>query len=103
MWKIICRFKGQYWKIHNFFSSNREKKLQELVKLKKKLQIYYTLKFIASATFMTSSLSNLANNLAEGIHKIKLKYRHNNKNVRRVERNAKIVTAALNIQALKFI
>ena len=52
---------------------------------------------------MTSSLSNLANNLAEGIHKIKLKYRHNNKNVRRVERNAKIVTAALNIQTLKLI
>ena len=52
---------------------------------------------------MTSSLSNLANNLAEGIHKIKLKYIHNNKNVRRVERNTKIVTAALNIQALKLI
>ena len=101
MWKIICRFKGQYWEIHNVFSSNREKKLQELVK--KKLQIYYTLKFSASATFMASSLSNLANNLAEGIHKIKWKYRHNNKTVKRVERNTKIVTAVLNIQALKLI
>ena len=28
---------------------------------------------------MASSLSNLVNNLSEGIHKIKCKYRHNNK------------------------
>ena len=29
---------------------------------------------------MASSWSNLANNLAEGTHKIKCKYRHHNKN-----------------------
>ena len=28
---------------------------------------------------MASSLSNLANNLAEGIHKVEPKYRHENK------------------------
>ena len=35
--------------------------------------ISYKIKFIDSARFMASSLSNLADNLAEGIHKIKCK------------------------------
>ena len=35
--------------------------------------ISYKIKFIDSARFRTSSLSNLVNNLAEGIHKIKCK------------------------------
>ena len=39
----------------------------------------YTLQFLNSARFMASPLSNLANNLSEGIHKIKCKYRHNDK------------------------
>ena len=34
---------------------------------------YYILQFIDSARFMTSSLSNLVNNLSEGIHTIKCK------------------------------
>ena len=33
--------------------------------------ISYILQFIDSARFMASSLSNVANNLSEGIHKIK--------------------------------
>ena len=33
----------------------------------------YSLQFIDSARFLASSLSNLVNNLAEGIHKIKCK------------------------------
>ena len=37
------------------------------------------IKFINSARFMVSSLSNLVNNLAEGIHKNKCKYGHYNK------------------------
>ena len=37
------------------------------------------LQFIDSATFMTSSLSNLVNNFAEGVHRIKCKFRHNDK------------------------
>ena len=41
--------------------------------------ISYILQFMDSAIFMTSSLSNLVNNLSEGIHEIKCKYRHNDK------------------------
>ena len=40
----------------------------------------YRLKCIDSARFMASPLSNLVNNLAEGIDKTKGKYGHNNKN-----------------------
>ena len=39
----------------------------------------YKLQFFDSARSMASSLSNLVNNLAEGIHKIKCKYEHHNK------------------------
>ena len=41
--------------------------------------ISYMLQFIASARFMTSVLSNLVNNLSEGIHRIKCKYKHDKK------------------------
>ena len=40
--------------------------------------ISYKLKLIDSTIIMASSISNLADNLAEGIHKIKCKYRHDN-------------------------
>ena len=36
--------------------------------------ISYILQFIESARFMASSLSNLVNNLFEGIHRIKCKF-----------------------------
>ena len=52
---------------------------------------------------MTRSLSNFFNNLSEGIHKIKYKIGHSDKNVKRVELNINIVTAFLNIQILKMI
>ena len=39
----------------------------------KVLPTYPTKKIIDSARFMASSLSNLVDNLAEGIHKIKFK------------------------------
>ena len=39
----------------------------------------HRLQFIDSARFMASSLSNLVNIAAEGIHKIKCKYRHDDK------------------------
>ena len=44
--------------------------------MEKKLQknITYILQCIDGARLMTSSLSNLVNNLSEGIHKIKCKY-----------------------------
>ena len=38
--------------------------------------ISYVLQFIDSARFMASSLSNLVNNISEGIHRIKRKYGH---------------------------
>ena len=41
--------------------------------------ISYRLQFIDNTKFMASSLSNLVNNLAEGIHIIKCKYGHDNK------------------------
>ena len=36
-------------------------------------------KYNDNARFMASSLSNLVNNLSEGIHRIKCKYRHDDK------------------------
>ena len=58
-----------------------EKELTKIVKKGKEIKkaISYKLEFIDSARFMTASLSNLVNNLAEGIHKIKWKYRHDDK------------------------
>ena len=41
--------------------------------------ISYILQFIDSARFMASSLSNLVNNLSEGIYRIKCKYGHDEK------------------------
>ena len=42
----------------------------------------YILQFIDSAGFMSSSLSNLVDNLSEGIHGIKCEYGHNDKKIR---------------------
>ena len=52
---------------------------------------------------MASSLSNLVNNLSEGIHKIKCKFWHNYKNFKHAELNISIATAFLNTQILKMI
>ena len=58
------------------FTAPIKKKLQQLIKMEKKLKkyIYYILQFIDSARFMASSLLNLVNFLSEGIHRIKRKY-----------------------------
>ena len=53
-----------------------KRKLKEVAKIDKDdnesvVTISYKIKFIDSATFMASLLSNLVDNLAEGIHKIK--------------------------------
>ena len=50
---------------------------------------------------MTCSLSNLDNNLAKRIQRIKCKYRNGNKNVKYAELNTKVASAFLNIQNLK--
>ena len=69
----------EYWTIHNLYSSNRkkvtriDKKEQEITKKS------YRLHVIDGTRFMASSWSNLVNNLAEGIHKIKCKYKRDNK------------------------
>ena len=42
-------------------------------------KISYILQFIDSATFLASSLSNLVNNLSEGLHRIKCKLGHDDK------------------------
>ena len=39
--------------------------------------ISYVLQFIDSARFMASSLSNLANNLSDGVDRIKCKFENN--------------------------
>ena len=49
---------------------------------------------------MTSSLSNLVNDLAKGIHKIKCNTMKK-KNVKLAELNTKIATAFLNTQTFK--
>ena len=70
--------------------------------MEEKLQksISYILQFIDSARFMASSLSNLVNNLSEGMHRIKFKYRHEDK---KCELNISIATVFLNIKPLKMI
>ena len=69
--------------MHNLFSPNRKKKLKELVNMAKKLlkTISYRLEFIHITKSMASTLSNLVNNLAERIYKIKCKYEHNDKKI----------------------
>ena len=52
---------------------------------------------------MASSLSNLANNLSEGIHRIKCKFGHDNKTVKFVELNVSIAIVFLNTQTIKMI
>ena len=63
----------------------------------------YILQFIDSAEFMASSLSNLVNNLSEGIHRIKCKYQMMIKNVKLLELNISVSTLFLNRKVLKII
>ena len=71
-----------------------------IIELYTQINIYKL--FNDSARFMACSLSNLFNNFAEGIHKMRCKYRDDIKNVKH-ELNIKIVNAALNMQMLKII
>ena len=54
--------------------------------------ISYKLQFINSARVMASSLLNLVDNLSEGIHKIKCKFGHDDKNLKLAELNINIST-----------
>ena len=52
---------------------------------------------------MASSLSNLVDNLAEGIHKVKCKINMKIKNMKRLKLNTKIVSVTSNTQTVKMI
>ena len=64
--QFICL--GENTEKNNLFSSNT-----------KRSYIFFRLEFIDSGRFIVSSLSNLVNNLVEGIDKIKFKYKHDDK------------------------
>ena len=49
------------------------------------------------ARFMASLFSNLVDNPTEGIHKVKCKYEHDDKNAKRVEQIPNILSVFLNI------
>ena len=51
---------------------------------------------------MTSSLSNLVKNLAEGLYRIKCKYGYNNKNVKHTELRIKCSVSACFFKAIIF-
>ena len=53
--------------------------------------MFYVLQLIDSAIFMESSLSNLVNNLSEGLHRVKCTSGHDYKNVKHMELNISIV------------
>ena len=63
----------------------------------------YMLQFIDGKRFMASSLSNLLNNLAERIYKIKSKYGRNDKKCETYRINISIATVFLNTQTLNMI
>ena len=68
--------------------------------------ISYKLQFIDCARFMASSLSNLINNIAEGIHKTKCKYDKKCiviKKVKLLELNTNTARVFLNTQTLKIV
>ena len=90
-------FRRKYWKINNLYSSNI-KNGEETTK-----NISYILHFIDSTRFITSSLSNFIICLSEGLHRIKCKLGHDNKNVKHVELNVSIATVSTNIKTLKMI
>ena len=73
-------FRRKHWKIHNFCSSNR-KKVERVDKNGGEItkNMSYILQFIDRAKFMVCSLSNVVNNLSEGIHRIRCKYGHDDK------------------------
>ena len=74
--------------------------MQELKKSGEEItkNVSYILQFTGSARFMANSLSNLANNLHEGIHRINLSLDTMIKNVKYVELSISIATVFWNTQ-----
>ena len=83
---------------NNFFKRKIDINEKEVTKTKS-----YKSKLTNCIRCMASSLSNLVDNHAEGIHKSKSNYKHDNKKVKNANLNTKIVNAILNIQMLKMI
>ena len=81
---VAEQFEGQFTclgenaKNDSSFSAPIEKEVIKIDKESTK-NISYRLQFIDSANFTESSLSNLVNNIAEGIHRIKCKYGYDEK------------------------
>ena len=79
--KLANKSEGQlepFWENKEMYKNFFVPIKQEITKIDKDCNervatIFYTIKFIDSAKFIASSLSNLVDNLAEGIHKIKCK------------------------------
>ena len=74
-------FSGENTEKYKTFSVPIEKQITRIDKKWKEVTktISYRLQIIGSARFIATSLSNFVNSLAEGIHKIKCKYRQNKK------------------------
>ena len=72
---------GENTEKYIFFTAPIEKEVTRIDKNKKEItkNISYILQFIGSARFMPSSLSNLVNNISPGVHGIKCKYEHDDK------------------------
>ena len=73
-------FKRKLWK-HITFRVSIEKEASRIDKNREKItkNIPYILQLIDRTRLMASSLSNLVNNLSEGIHRIKCKFTHDDK------------------------
>ena len=69
------------------FSFSAEKEVTRIDKNGKEIKknIPYVSQFIDSARSMTNSLLSLVNSLSEGLHRIKCKLEHNDRNVKHVE------------------
>ena len=62
-------FRRKYRKIYYFFGTNRERNYKKDKNGSDKIiKISYKIKFIDSYRFMSASLSNLVDNLSEGLH-----------------------------------
>ena len=94
---IIKELTEEFKKQFTCLAENTEKHITFTVPIEKGItridkngkEITKNIQFIKSATFMASSLSNLSNNLSEGIH-IKCKFGH--------DANISIATVFLNTQ-----
>ena len=84
---IIKELEEEFTRQFTFLGENSKKYITFTVPIEKEVMriiengeevtrnLPYILQFIDSARFMASSLSNLVNNLSEGIHRIKCKFR----------------------------